>query len=72
MASNGLVANASKTVFMVLNGSHNIQENITITVGEAEVPLSKDTKLLGMQVEDTLKWDKNTTEKQKSENKVSS
>ena len=62
MASNGLVANASKTVFMVLNTGSNNKEKNSIIVGECEVPQSSETKLLGMQVQDSMKWDKNTTE----------
>ena len=62
MASNGLVANASKTVFMVSNTGPNNKEKNSIIVGECVVPPSSKRKLLGMQVQDSMKWDKNTTE----------
>jgi len=49
MASNGLVANPTKTVFMMLNNKRKENEGTRkITVGEHQIQESKTTKLLGM------------------------
>ena len=58
MASNGLVANPKKTVFMILNNKKeiNIEHPISINVGKDIVPQSKSTKLLGMQIEENQGW----------------
>ena len=56
MASNGLVANPTKTVFMMLNNKR--QENDgkrKITVGDHQIQESKSTKLLGMAVNNNQK-----------------
>jgi hypothetical protein len=57
MASNGLVANPTKTVFMMLN--NNKKENKRsrkITVGNHKIEESKSTKLLGMMIDNDHKW----------------
>ena len=56
MAFNGLVANASKTVFMVFNDKEKFDPTNEIEVGGRMIPQSADTKLLGMQVHDSQKW----------------
>ena len=59
MASNGLVANAKKTVFMILNLTKAECESELakeIKVGEAKVPRSTDTKLLGITIDEKQKW----------------
>ena len=59
MASNGLVANASKTVFMILGLSKQLKEKThTIKVGESIIEASDNTKLLGMTIQDNQKNDK--------------
>ena len=62
MASNGLVANPDKTVFMTLNEKNPNPVNEKITVGGSEIPQSKDTKLLGMKVHESQKWTKHIEE----------
>ena len=55
MAINGLVANASKTVFMILNlTKKEAQKEITkdIEVGTTTVTRSESTKLLGIEIDD--------------------
>ena len=54
MASNGLVANQKKTVFMLLNHKNSSLETapIQIRVGENLVTQEKFTKLLGVTIED--------------------
>ncbi len=57
MASNGLVANPTKIVFMMLN--NNKKENKRsreITVGNHKIEESKSTKLLGMMIDNDHKW----------------
>ena len=58
MASNGLVANASKTVFMLLNHKDKSEEKIPISikVGNNDVVQERNTKLLGMKIDDNLSW----------------
>ena len=59
MASNGLVANAKKTVFMVLNMTKSECESglaKEIKVGNETVPRSVNTKLLGIIIDDKQKW----------------
>ena len=57
MASNGLVANTNKTVFMLLNHkSKNEGEPVSVLVGNNEVTQEHSTKLLGMQISDKLTW----------------
>ena len=57
MASNGLVANPSKTVFMMLNSKQ--RENDLpkkIKVGDHEIMESKSAKLLGVVMDNDQKW----------------
>ena len=57
MASNGLVANPTKTVFMMLNNKKKENEGTRkITVGDHQIQESKSTKLLGMQIDNDQKW----------------
>ena len=58
MASNGLVANQKKTVFMLLNHKMTNKEAapIQIRVGDNLVTQEKSSKLLGMTIEDNLGW----------------
>ncbi len=52
MASNGLVANPTKTVFMMLKNKKKEKEgNRKITVGDHQIQESKSTKLLGMMID---------------------
>ena len=56
MASNGLVANCKKTVFMLLNNKSGSEDPVKIRVGQNMVEQEKSTKLLGMVIEDNLNW----------------
>ena len=56
MASNGLVANAAKTEFMLINDKSG-GEAKKVRVGEAEVTQSHCAKLLGRVMDDDLKWE---------------
>ena len=59
MAANGLVANASKTVFMFLNlTKKEAEEELTkeIEVGTSIVKRSDTTKLLGMEIDEHQNW----------------
>ena len=59
MASNGLVANASKTTLMFLNNKRNSEDqnlNHTIQIGEATITQEKNAKLLGITLDDTQDW----------------
>ena len=61
MASNGLVANASKTVFMVLNLTKSEAESELareITINGSTVARSTDTKLLGVTIDEKQNWKK--------------
>ncbi len=51
MASNGLVANPSKTVFMMLYSKQKI-----IKMGDHEIVQSKSAKLLGVVMDNDQKW----------------
>ena len=67
MASNGLVANAKKTVFMILNLNKTECENENelakeIMVGEEIVQRSCETKLLRVIIDDKQKWKEQLTE----------
>ena len=55
MASNGLIANQAKTEFLLLNdkGDSNLRE---IRVGETAVQRTANTKLLGIQIEESQEW----------------
>ena len=54
MASNGLVANPQKTVFMML-GNRSGKE-CTIKVGNAHITQATTAKLLGMEINEDQKW----------------
>ena len=58
MASNGLVANQKKTVFMLLNYKKATSEEspIQIRVGTNIVTQEHSTKLLGVFIEDNQGW----------------
>ena len=59
MASNGLVANATKTIFMILNLTKSECENqLTkeIKIDNATVKRSESTKLLGLTIDDKQNW----------------
>ena len=53
MASNGLITNPKKTVFLMLNDKENIdQDETTVKVGPNIIERTSSSKLLGMQIED--------------------
>jgi hypothetical protein len=54
MASNGLVANQSKNIFVMLGNKK--EEETRVKVGGTEIPQSRTTKLLGMNIDRDLKW----------------
>ena len=54
MASNGLVANPSKTILIVMNKKE--EEPMKVKVGETYVEQEHTTKLLGVQVDDEMGW----------------
>ena len=57
MASNGLVANESKTVFMMMNNKKSVtEEPRKIRIGNVEVTESTSSKLLGVVIDSDLKW----------------
>ena len=59
MASNGLVANPTKTEFVILNNNRKKEEGeelVKIRVGEIEIPQAKSARLLGMDLDDDQKW----------------
>ena len=59
MASNGLVANQSKTVFMVLNMKKQCDKLLAeqgISIGGITVKPDNQTKLLGMSIENNQGW----------------
>ena len=59
MASNGLVANASKTVFLILNiTKKEAEEELAngIEVDGKRVTRSTETKLLGVTIDDKQNW----------------
>ena len=58
MASNGLVANPKKSVFMILNqkGTTEQSQMETIRVGDTRIIQEKNTTLLGMKLQDDLGW----------------
>ena len=55
MASNGLVANSSKTSFLLLNSGTSDYE-VTVKIGEDRVKREDSAKLLGIQFQDNLQW----------------
>ena len=56
MASNGLVANPKKTVFMLLNHKNQSNTPISIKIGEVTIQQEHQAKLLGMSINDKQKW----------------
>jgi hypothetical protein len=54
MASNGLKANSDKTTLMIIN--YKSEENVEIQIDNSKVTQEKSAKLLGIMVEDNLKW----------------
>ena len=54
MASNGLVANPTKTTLLVLN--NRMEEEVKVKVGESYITQEKTTKLLGVNIDDELGW----------------
>ena len=57
MASNGLVANESKTVFMMINSKKSREEQLRkIMICNSEVTESTSSKLIGMIIDNDLKW----------------
>ena len=59
MASNGLVTNAAKTVFMILNKTRRDAENEiakSIIVDGTEIKASPSTNLLGMTIQENQGW----------------
>ena len=62
MASNGLVANPSKTEFMITNGK-NKHVKRTVKVGESVITESKSAKLLGITMDKDQKWSSHFTGK---------
>jgi hypothetical protein len=57
MASNGLVANASKTEFLFLNEKVSNEEPLTeIRVGQTMIQRSYSTKLLGVMIDENQDW----------------
>jgi len=64
MASNGLVANPSKTVLMRLNSKkHRNNGTMKITVSNPQVLKSKSTKLCGKVMDNDRKWKSHYSEK---------
>ena len=55
MASNGLVANPSKTALLFLNNKEK-GEPVKITIGPATVTQEKSAKLLGLTLDDSQSW----------------
>ena len=55
MASNGLVANANKTSFLLLN-SKQAGTEYSLKIGTEQVKRESTAKLLGMQFQDDLQW----------------
>ena len=55
MASNGLVANAKKTAFLILNGK-NADREISVKIGNDTVTRSNSACLLGINFQDNFQW----------------
>ena len=55
MASNGLVANAKKTVFVVLNGK-NVDPELRVQIGGDSVKRENSACLLGINFQDNFQW----------------
>ena len=56
MASNGLVANAGKTAFILLNVKNMDNSEVELKIGETLIKRQSSAKLLGMKFEDNQKW----------------
>ena len=56
MASNGLVANAGKTAFILLNVKNMDNSEVELKIGETLIKGQSSAKLLGMKFEDNQKW----------------
>ena len=62
------MANESKTVCMALNDKDKSDHTNKVLVGNCSVARSENTKLLGMQVEDSQKWNLHINETVKALN----
>ena len=62
MASNGLVANAKKTAFLIINGKH-VDQNICVKIGGENVQRDSSACLLGIKFQDNLQWQSQITGK---------
>ena len=56
MASNGLVANANKTSFLLLNAQSSEYKNACLKVGLDVIQRESSAKLLGILFQDDLQW----------------
>lgn len=56
MSSNGLVANPSKTGLQIFRPVHQKKGNISLEIGGARVHEANEEKLLGVTIENNLKW----------------
>ena len=54
MASNGLVANPTKTTLLIMNNKE--EEEVEVKVGNVQITQEKTSKLLGISVDDDLGW----------------
>ena len=64
MASNGLVANPTKTTFMILNNNRKKDDiPIEINIGQATVLQETSAKLLGVKFQDTQHWNEQVNDK---------
>ena len=62
MASNGLVANPTKTVFLMLNSKRSKnKEKLTTNVDKEMITQSDHTKQLGIEIQEDQKWDTHFT-----------
>ena len=55
MASNGLVANAKKTAFLILNGKQ-VNTDLCVSIGGESVKRESSACLLGIKFQDNLQW----------------
>ena len=69
MASNGLVANPSKTTLMILN--HKVETPVEIKVGQNTIKQEMSSKLLGVYINDKENWNTQTTIQSKLQRGVS-
>ena len=63
MASNGLVANPSKTKLMILN--HKSETPVEINVGGNKIVQEKSAKLLGVTINENENWSTHLSEETK-------